>query len=190
MKRRKYFMMIGLACFLAGCAMVTIYVTFPEEKIKKAAEDIEKMLESRTSPHNVLCSITNFFVMPAFAQESSISSDIKTDSPKIKEAINQIKSWADELAEYKKAGYIGETTEYQVGIVNQPKDPELAKRVKEIVQNENKQRNIILEEIYRINNVSPEQRQTFKDIFAKTKLKNVKPGEWYQNPDGSWVQKK
>ncbi|MCM8765071.1 MAG: YdbL family protein, partial [Candidatus Omnitrophica bacterium] len=80
--------------------------------------------------------------------------------------------------------------EYQVAIVNQPKDPDLAKKVREIVQNENKQRSIILEEIYRINNVAPEQRHTFKEIFAKTKLKNVKPGEWFQNPDGSWVQKK
>lgn len=189
MRRKKYFLILGLICFLAGCAMVTIYVTFPEEKIKKAAEDIEKMLESKIN-NIIFCSIRNLIITPAFAQGSSVSSEIKTDSPKIKEAIGQIKSWADELAEYKKAGYIGETTQYQVAIVNQPKDPELVKNVKEIVQRENKQRDIILEEIYRINNVSPEQRQTFRELFAQIKLKAVKSGEWYQNPDGSWVQKK
>ncbi|MCM8759355.1 MAG: YdbL family protein [Candidatus Omnitrophica bacterium] len=189
MKSRKYLFMLGLICFLAGCAMVTIYVTFPEEKIKKAAENIEKMLESKNT-NNIFYALQNFFATPVFAQDASISSEIKTDSPKIREAISQIKSWADELAEYKKAGYIGETTQYQVAIVNQPQDPELAKKVREIVQKENKQRSIILEEIFRINNVSPEQRQTFRDIFAQTKLKAVKTGEWYQNPDGSWVQKK
>lgn len=190
MKGKKILLAFGLAGLLAGCAMVTIYVTFPEEKIKKAAEDIEKMLESNLSLKNILCATQLFISTPAFAQESSISSEIKTDSPKIKEAISQIKSWADELAEYKKAGYIGETTQYQVAIVKLPDDAELARKVKEIVQNENKQRNIILEEIFRINNVSPEQRQVFRELFAKTKLKTVKPGEWYQTSDGSWVLKK
>lgn len=189
MKTKRLLFSFILAGLLAGCAMVTIYVTFPEEKIKKAAEDIEKMLESSLNKSSIVCFINNLFINTAFAQES-VSSEIKTDSPKIKQAISQIKSWAEELASYKSAGYIGETLEYQVAIVNLPKDPELAKKVKDIVQKENTQRNIILEEIFRLNNVSPEQRQTFKEIFAKTKLKNLKSGEWYQNPDGTWTQKK
>ncbi|HOL49744.1 MAG TPA: DUF1318 domain-containing protein, partial [bacterium] len=170
--------------------MVTIYVTFPEEKIKKAAEDIEKMIESNMGSKAMFCKLVHFVSTSAFAQESSVSSEIKTDSPAIKEAINQIKSWTDELASYKKAGYIGETKDYQVAIIKLPDDEQLARKVKEIVQKENKQRNIILEEIFRLNNVAPEQKQTFRELFAKTKLKNVKPGEWYQNPDGSWAQKK
>ncbi|MCM8764193.1 MAG: YdbL family protein [Candidatus Omnitrophica bacterium] len=179
-----------MAVLLAGCAMVTIYVTFPEEKIKKAAEDIEKMLESKIDRSSIFFSVIRFVSSPAYAQEPAVSSEIRTDSPKIKEAIAQMKSWADELASYKKAGYIGETLEYQVAIVNLPQDSTVAKNVRDLVQKENKQRNIILEEIFRINNVAPDQRQTFKELFAKTKLKNVKPGEWFQNPDGSWVQKK
>lgn len=189
MKRKRIWFGLIMAGLLAGCAMVTIYVTFPEEKIKKAAEDIEKMLESSLNRFSVFCSINHLITNPAFAQET-ISSEIKTDSPKIKQAISQIKSWSDELAAYKSAGYIGETLEYQVAIVNLPQDQETAKKVKEIVQKENTQRNIILEEIFKLNNVSPEQRQAFKEIFAKTKMKNLKPGEWYQNPDGTWNQKK
>ncbi len=188
MKQRKLFPVLLIVLFLAGCAMVTIYVTFPEEKIKKAAEDIEKMMES--SSRNILYQMCSFFACPAFAQEGSVSSDIKTDSPRIKEAINQIKSWADELTSYKKEGYIGETNNYQVAIVNQPDNPNLLKKVKEIVQKENQQRNIILEEMYRLNNVSPDQKQTFREIFAKIKQKNAKTGEYIQGPDGTWVQKK
>ncbi|MCM8814392.1 MAG: YdbL family protein [Candidatus Omnitrophica bacterium] len=190
MNRKKFFFSLTMAVLLAGCAMVTIYVTFPEEKIKKAAEDIEKMLESKNDISRIFCSVMRFVSSPAYAQESSVSSELKTDSPKIKEAIAQMKSWAEELATYKKAGYIGETLEYQVAIVNLPQDATVAKNVRELVQKENKQRNIILEEIFRLNNVAPEQRQTFKEIFARTKLKNLKPGEWFQNPDGSWSQKK
>ncbi len=190
MKKRRIFLSLLALGFLAGCAMVTIYVTFPEEKIKKAAEDIEKMLESRIDRSSIFYSLKNFISTPVFAQESSVSSEIRTDSPKIREAISQIKSWADELASYKKEGYIGETLDYQVGIVQLPQDVELARKVKDIVQKENRQRNIILDEIFRINNVAPDQRQTFRELFAKTKLKNVKSGEWFQNSDGSWVQKK
>jgi len=189
--RMKWTKIVSVLCavlFFAGCAMVTIYVTFPEEKIKKAAEDIEKMMESQSE--NILYQLCTFFISPVFAQENSASSSIKTDSPKIKEAINQIKSWSDELASYKKDGYIGETNDYQVAIINQPKDPELSKKVKEIVQKENQQRNIILEELFRLNNVSPDQRKTFREIFAKTRQKNAKPGEYIQNPDGTWTQKK
>ncbi|MGC8804545.1 MAG: DUF1318 domain-containing protein [Candidatus Ratteibacteria bacterium] len=188
--KSKILLGLVLAGFLAGCAMVTIYVTFPEEKIKKAAEDIEKMIESKLSSRELLCTIFHFVSAPAFAQDASVSSEIKTDSPAIRQAIEQIKSWADELASYKKAGYIGETQDYQVAIVKLPDDEQLGKKVTDIVQKENKQRNIILEEIFRLNNVAPEQKQTFRALFAKTKLKNVKPGEWYQNSDGSWVQKK
>ncbi len=185
---KKIFVWSIAGLLLAGCAMVTIYVTFPEEKIKKAAEEVEKMLESNLK-NKIFCYVECFLASPAFAQES-VSSEIKTDSPKIREAINQIKSWAEELAQYKKEGYIGETLDYQVAIVNLPQDSQLAKKVREIVQKENRQRNIILEEIFRINNVSPDQRQTFRELFGKTKIKNAKPGEWIQNTDGSWTQKK
>ncbi|HOK80833.1 MAG TPA: DUF1318 domain-containing protein [bacterium] len=190
MKRKSVVLGLLLAGFLAGCAMVTIYVTFPEEKIKKAAEDIEKMIESNMGSNVIFCKLFHFISTPAFAQDASVSSEIKTDSPAIRQAIEQIKSWADELASYKKAGYIGETQDYQVAIVKLPDDEQLGKKVKDIVQKENKQRSIILEEIFRLNNVAPEQKQTFRELFARTKLKNVKPGEWYQNSDGSWVQKK
>jgi uncharacterized protein YdbL (DUF1318 family) len=189
MKRRNVLLGLFMLIAFAGCAMVTIYVTFPEEKIKKAAEDIEKMIESKAGIGNFLCNVFNFVEAPVFAQET-VSSEIKTDSPKIREAINQIKSWSEELASYKSSGYIGETMNYQVAIVNQPADPELAKKVKEIVQKENQQRNIILEEIFRLNNVAPDQKQTFRELFAKIKIKNAKSGEWIQNPDGSWTKKK
>lgn len=188
MKIRKVLPILAALFFLAGCAMVTIYVTFPEEKIKKAAEDIEKMMESfNKSIFNYVC---GFLTYTAFAQESSVSSDIKTDSPKIREAIKQKKFWADELALYKKEGYIGETNNYQVDIVNQPENPSLVNKIKEIIQKENQQRNIILEEIYKMNNVSPEQKQMFKEIFAKIKQKNAKPGEYIQDSNGTWIQKK
>lgn len=188
MKLRKVMPIVVALFFLAGCAMVTIYVTFPEEKIKKAAEDIEKMMESLNK--SILNYVCGFLTYTALAQESSVSSDIKTDSPKIREAIKQIKFWAEELASYKKEGYIGETNNYQVAIVNQPDNPNLLKKIKEIVQKENQQRNIILEEMYRINNVSPEQKQMFREIFANIKQKNAKTGEYIQNPDGKWIQKK
>jgi len=182
------FFIFATAILFAGCATVTIYVTFPEEKIKKAAEDIEKMMESQSQ--NIFYQMCNYFVSNAFAAEGSVSSEIKTDSPKIKEAIGQIKTWSDELALYKKNGYIGETKNYEVAIVNPPDDPAVLLKVKEIVQKENQQRNIILEELYRLNNISPGQKQIFREIFAKTKQKNAKPGEYIQNPDGTWIQKK
>ena len=190
MKKSFCWLLVPLV-MLIGCAMVTIYVTFPEEKIKKAAESIEKEIES--APAGKTSFITGWMIAafsPGRAYAAEISSDLKTDSPKIRNAAKLRASWKSELDSYKQQGYVGENNQFQVEIRNAPSDVETLKKVRELVKKENEQRKIIIDELMLINNASPEQRAVFQEQFAKARREQAKIGEWIQNPDGTWVQKK
>jgi len=97
-EKMKKFIILGLISLFAGCAVVNVYVTFPEEKIKKAAEDIlappDQSGQSGFFKFN--------FTKNLYAEEIVVKKEIKTDSPAIKEAKEKINSWRNELCEYKK----------------------------------------------------------------------------------------
>lgn len=182
MGKAKFF--IGfLFLFFVSCAVVNVYVTFPEEKVKKAAED----LLAPPSPESF---IDNFFTKNLYAEEVVVTKDLKTDSPKIRQAKEKMDSWRGKLDQFKREGYIGETNDFKVIIKEMPKDSELAKEVREIVNNENQQREIMIKELLRINNASPDEEKKFKRIFSEVAQKYSPPDTWIQLPDNSWVRKK
>lgn len=179
---------VVLAAFiLAGCAVVNVYVTFPEEKIEKAAEELLAP-PSRSIPQSNL--FQNLFITgTAYAQEVvEVRKDINTDSPVIRAAKQKMDTWRDELDTYKKEGFVGETNEFTVVVRNLPSDKEKANRVKKIVNDENQQRKIMMEELIRINNVPRGEIPKFKRIFADVMKKYSPEGTWIQEDNG-WSRK-
>jgi len=69
MKRTACIVGVLALLVLAGCATVTIYVTFPEEKVKKAGDTLEQMYEGTPKPSSCLPSGTflSFLCPPACA---------------------------------------------------------------------------------------------------------------------------
>ena len=136
----KKFIVLSLVFLFAGCAVVNVYVTFPEEKIKKAAEEIlappEQSGQSGSFRFN--------FTKNLYAEEIVVKKELKTDSPAIREAKEKINSWRNELCEYKKEGYVGETNNFKVVIKKLPDDLKKTRRVRELVRKENQQREIII----------------------------------------------
>lgn len=170
---------------IAGCAIVNVYVTFPEEKIEKAAEELLAP-PSQSKPQSMLQRF--IFTSTAYAQEVvEVRKDIKTDSPVIKAAKQKMDTWREELDSYKKDGFIGETNEFTVVVRNLPSDTEKAKRIKKIVSDENQQRKIMMDELLKINNVAASEISKFKRIFADVMKKYSPSGTWIQ--DEEWHRK-
>ncbi|MCM8772101.1 MAG: YdbL family protein [Candidatus Omnitrophica bacterium] len=172
---------------LLGCAVVNVYVTFPEEKVKKAAEELlapPKKLEEKESFLNIL------FSKNLYAEEISVTKEIKTDSPKINQAREKMNSWRDKLDEFKKNGYIGETNNFRVIIRELPENPELQKEIRKLVENENRERDIIIKELLKINNAAPSEEEKFRKIFAETAQKYSPQNTWIQLQDNTWIRKK
>ena len=172
-------------CFtLVSCAMVNVYITFPEEQIREAAEEIEGEIEGE--PAGDTSYLQFIYGKVLYAEE--ITPEIKTDSPVIRQAKGKRKSWRKKIDEFKRKGYIGESNRYSVEILRLPEDPEVAREVKEIVRKENRERDVIIKELVRINNARLQEGK-FREIFAEVKRKYAKKGEWIQLPSGKWVQK-
>lgn len=175
-----------LAVFVVGCAMVNVYVTFPEEKIKKAAEDIL----APSDENNVSSShLDFFFAKNAYAEEVRIKKAIKTSSPAIEKAKKERAKWHRELMEYEKNGYIGETNSFKVVIKKLPEQESLAKAVRKIIDDENRARESIINEIIEINNVAPNEKETFVEMFSEVSQKYAPEGAWIQKSNGNWIQK-
>ncbi len=182
---RNKILIIFLGLFLFGCAVVNVYVTFPEEKVKKAAEDL--LAPPSKSSESFL---NNFLTKNLYAQEITVTKDLKTDSPKIKEAKEKMDSWREKLDEFKKAGYIGETNNFKVIIKEMPKEPEVLKEVRKIIDEENKQREIMIKELLRINNAAPSEETKFRKIFSEVAQEYSPKNTWIQLIDGTWIRKK
>ncbi|MCX8082916.1 MAG: YdbL family protein [bacterium] len=168
---------------LAGCAVVNVYVTFPEEKIEKAAEEL-------LAPPSTIKPQSHLFIFTgtAYAQEVvEVRKDIKTDSPVIKTAKQKMNTWRDELDTYKKEGFVGETNDFTVVIRELPSDREKAQRIKKIVNDENQQRKIMMDELLKINNVPSGEVTKFKKIFADVMKKYSPSGTWIQEDE--WRRK-
>lgn len=170
---------------ITGCAIVNVYVTFPEEKIEKAAEELLAP-PSQSKPQSNLHRF--IFTGTVYAEEViEVKKDVKTESPIIKAAKQKMDTWRNELDTYKKEGFVGETNEFTVVVRNLPSDPEKAKRIKKIVNDENQQRKIMMDELLKINNVPPGEITKFKRIFADVMKKYSPSGTWIQEEE--WYRK-
>lgn len=178
--------MLAVLC-MAGCAVVNVYVTFPEEKIEKAAED----LLAPPSASAPVSSLPGFgFTRMAYAQESvEVKRDIKTDSPAIRAAKEKMNTWRGTLDNFKKDGFIGETNNFAVVVRNLPSDSSAARDVKKVVSDENRERKTMMDELLKINNVAPGEESKFKKIFADVMQKYSPKGTWVQSDTGQWSRK-
>ncbi len=109
-------------------------------------------------------------------------------------AIQNRKFNQDDVEEFKRMGILGENNKGLLEVVNKKKlekDPELKKRVLTILNEENHDRQIIMDRVVQVNeslkNASPEE---VRAVFAKMNRQNSKPGTWIQLPNGKWVKKK
>jgi len=179
------FCSLTLLFYVAGCAIVNVNIVFPEEKIEKAAEELLGL-----HPYSINNLFSSVFTKPLYAQETvEVRREIKTDSPVIKAAKQKMDSWRTKINSFKKEGFIGEKNNFELEVRKAPTDSSVAREVIKLVREENRERKIMMEELLKINNVAPSEKDKFKNIFTRVIQKNSPAGTWIQNEQGLWQRK-
>lgn len=101
----------------------------------------------------------------------------------------------DDIETFKQMGCVGEKADGELEFRKTREtdaSPELERRVRAIVEEENRDRLIIMR---RLLETTPglegeEGMRVIREIFASRQRELAKPGEWIQEPDGRWIQKK
>ena len=100
----------------------------------------------------------------------------------------------DDIDEFKREGVVGENNRGYLELrphERLQKDIEYRKLVEQLVSEDNRDRQIIMQRIAAINPaVQAADPAEVERAFAKLNRDNAKPGEWMQLPEGEWVRKK
>jgi len=100
----------------------------------------------------------------------------------------------DDVEEFGRNGAVGENAKGFLEIRPLPRldnDPSYRKLVEDIVAEENRDRQIIMQRIMAINpSVQATGATEVEKVFAKLNRDNAKAGEWIQLPEGEWMKKK
>ena len=187
---------VSLGALLVGCAVVNVYVSFPEEKIKEAAVDIESMVEggapvkplpkTPTTPKKSSL-LDNILFSPIYAQAIP---QLKI-TPEIQEAVTRRKDRFSKIRFYKDAGLIGENNQGFIEARFDGQDVVAAtkKDVESLVKDESRDREYIYKELVKQNNMAPEELANIKSAFAGVQRNKAKSGDWIQTETGEWKKK-
>ncbi len=72
----------------------------------------------------------------------------------------------------------------------QTKKAKEIRTVKRLLRVENNDREILYKELATANKIDPADIAKVKTIFANTLTSKAKPGHWYHDENGNWMQKK
>jgi uncharacterized protein YdbL (DUF1318 family) len=116
-------------------------------------------------------------------------------SPEKKRSLDALQEQAfnrDDVEEFKRNGWIGETNEGWLEVresADLPRNAERRKFLDDIAREENDDRRVILERVVELNDAL--KRAVPKDVsavFAKMYQENSPKGTWIQQPDGTWMK--
>ncbi len=100
----------------------------------------------------------------------------------------------DDIEEFKRDGAVGENNRGYLELrplARLQKEEEYKKLVEQLVREENRDRQIIMQRIMAINPaVQTAEPAEVEKAFATLNRDSAKPGEWIQLPEGEWVRKK
>ena len=118
---------------------------------------------------------------------------ISPEKRKVLDALQEQKFNKDDIDEFKRKGYVGEGNDGL--LVLRPSedldsDVERMAFVQEIVDEENEDREIIMERVIELNDSLQEtKRDDILGIFAKMNQEGSPQGTWIQREDGDWIRK-
>lgn len=119
--------------------------------------------------------------------------EISEEKRQVLDALQQQKFNRDDIDEFKKMGYVGENNQGFLEIRNQSTlqdDTNTYKLVHEIVKEENKDREVIMNRVVELNqNLQNAVKDNIMTIFAQMYQENSPVGTWIQQKVGEWGQK-
>jgi len=192
----RYFAPVVTGLVLTACVTINIY--FPEAAAEQAADRIiddvwgnpggadpapESSSGWRINAARVVVAGAEWLIPTARAATANI--DIST--PAIDALTASMRSRHRTLAPFYTLGAVGQTADGMVAVRDlgaaSVKD---RKRVKDLVNAENRDRSALYREIARANG-HPEWESDIRAIFARRWIERAAPGWWYQSEGGAWL---
>jgi uncharacterized protein YdbL (DUF1318 family) len=182
---------INLSLLVILTAVTACSIKAPEVRLTGEKTSLEKEI---LGTYHQMREDTWMVASTRGAIEKTPSTDVM--SPEKKHSLDALREQEfnkDDVEEFKQKGYVGETNEGRLSL--RPSEelsriPETAKLVDEIVQEENADRQIIIDRVVELNDAL--KRAVPKDVsavFAKMYQENSPAGAWIQKQDGSWIKK-
>ena len=180
---------VGLT-FVLACITINIY--FPEETVRKVAEEIvdeiRKTDEEKKAPDALTAcpEAAPFSLVPAaYAQEAT-----SVSTPAIRALKGVMKKRFTSLKPYFNGGNIGETN---LGMIDVRSEAGLNLQdkatLRKLVKAENDDRTDLYVEVARALDIEDSQIDRVRKIFAESWIEAAAPGWWIQKEDGAWSKK-
>lgn len=184
---KKYIIMI---LFIAGLATFGCSVKAPEVKITGEKTALENQVIG-TYQEIEQDSWTITSVRSTSPGKVSAMSDEKK---KVLTAVQNRRFNKDDINEFKKDLSVGENNQGFLELRSSDKleqDTEYRNRVEKILEDENRDRRIIMERAMQVNeDIATAGEDAVLRVFAKIYQEESAPNTWIQLDDGSWVRKK
>ena len=195
----KYLALPLLAFIVISCAVITVNVYFPTEAVEEAAEKIIDEIQGgedmqSTADNSDQQSFFQKSVPFNFFESSTVYADeidLNLTTPAIRKLVDSMKARNNEIMHFKDKGTIGETNSGILAIRKMDGlGGEEIRTVKRLLRAENNDREALYKELAAANKIDPADIDKVKSIFAKTLKSKAKPGHWYHDEKGNWMQKK
>ena len=191
---------LALICLLTACVTVNVY--FPAAAAEQAADKIIDKVTGQAGTTPPTSSVTPEqtpilmvaagrvldLLIPAANAQASANLDIS--SPEIRAVTGSMQQRFGQLEKYFASGVVGLTADGLIEVRDQNAAP-LAERavVKRLVAEDNADRKTLYAEIAKANG-HPEWEADIRKTFARRWVeRGAKPGWYYQDAGGGWVQK-
>jgi len=173
-----------LACLVLGCSIKAPEVRVTGEKTALEREVVGTYHEMEED---------TWMIASTRAVQGEDEVKLSPEKRRVLEALQEQKFNKDDIDEFKKKGYVGENNQGYLEIQSSEeleKDPEEMTLVQEIVQEENKDREVIMGRVIELNDsLKKAAQQEVLAVFAKMNQENSPEGTWSQNPEGKWAKK-
>lgn len=198
MNKKTVLLFILVAFVVSSCVTVNIY--FPASAVQKAAdvivEDIrgvdkspEKQKDKKQSKESQI--IKDQKILSLGPSEVFAQIDIEVSTPAIRALKESLKGRFAQLKTYYDMGAIGENNK---GLVETKDITGLNLKQKaeinRLVEQENKDRNALYEEIMKANKFGKEVLPEIQKIFANSWRESSLANWWIQKDTGEWIRKK
>jgi len=193
----KYVGLPLLAFFAINCAVITVNVYFPTEAVEEAAEKIIDEIEGKEDTQAELDNSEqhSFFHIKAPVNifgDSTVYADeidINMTTPAIRKLIDSMKTRNSEIMQFKDKGVFGETNDGMLANKEMSGlDGNEIRTVNRLLRAENSDREALYKELAIANKIDLSEIDRIKAVFAKTRRSKAKPGHWYQDEEGKWLQ--
>lgn len=160
---------------------IEAHITLDVRQVKEAATSIEDMVSGQAPAPAKGTSSRTWEGLEATAWAAA--PELKVITPEVQRVIDSRKGRYDRLKGLKAQGLVGEGNQGLVVALGGGGD------VQQVVEEENRDREVIYRAIVEQNNLGAEAISTIRATFAEVQREKAEPGEKIQTPSGDWVSK-